>query len=108
MATPFTDVIRQARKGKAAEVLTQDLHELVQVCTQLNKPGELTLKIKVTPDKASSGVVDLDFDVKVTKPRPSLPKSPFYVDAHGSLVRNDPNQGDMWEEANDGRGRANA
>jgi hypothetical protein len=108
MATLFTDVLRQARKGKAVEVLTEDLADLVKTCTELGKSGELTLKLKIVPDKASSGVVDIEFDVSVKKPKPNLPKSPFYVGEHGSLLRSDPNQGEMWEDADERLNRGNA
>jgi len=37
--------------------------------------------------------------VKLSLPRRSLPKAPFYTDAEGNLHRTDPNQGEMFADA---------
>jgi hypothetical protein len=104
--TPFNQVLMQARKGAAHTQLSEDLQRLIQTVQDIGKSGELVLKIKATPEKGGGNVVDLEFDVKLALPRRALPKAPFYTDAEGNLHRSDPNQGEMFQDADDLRGRA--
>jgi len=96
--TPFTSILMQARKGEVNDHLSNELAELIKAIDATGKPGEITLKLKVTPEKGGGNQKDFDFDVSVKVPRPSLPKAVFYSNEEGDLFRTDPSQREMFED----------
>lgn len=105
--TPFTQVLMQARKGQAHDVITEDLAKVVEAVRLTGKPGELSIKLKVAPEKGGEAL-EFTFDTAVKLPKPSLPKALFYTNDENDLFRTDPNQREMaFEDVSDRRSANN-
>lgn len=96
---PITDVLREARNGRVADLASVRLAELVQAVDETNKPGTVTITIKVKPEKGGGSQKQLSFDVKSKIPEPDLPEATFFSDADGNLHRSDPQQREMFADA---------
>jgi hypothetical protein len=92
---PITDVLRDYRKGKAVDLASARLAELVQAVDETNKVGEITIKIKVKPQKGGGSEKTLAIDVKSKIPEVDLPEAIFFSDGDGDLHRTDPAQQEM-------------
>jgi hypothetical protein len=90
MARPFADIVRELGSGQAYEDLTSALGEIATGVMLHRKTGELTLKLKVTPN--GEGSVFVDADIKAKVPEPARARTLFFATSSGSLVRNDPRQ----------------
>lgn len=90
MARPFADILRELGSGTVYEDLTSALGEISAGVMEHRKAGELTLKLKVTPNGEASVFVDADIRAKV--PEPARARTLFFATSSGSLVRNDPRQ----------------
>lgn len=96
---PITDVLREYRNGRAADVASQRLAELVQAVDETGKAGSLTITFKVKPEKGGGSQKTIACDVKSKIPEIDLPEAVFFSDAEGSLHRADPHQREMFTEA---------
>jgi hypothetical protein len=104
--TPFTQILMQARKGEVADRLTEELASIIEAIDATGKGGELTLKVKISPEKGGGNAKDFEFDVSAKLPRAPLPKAIFYSDSAGDLFRTDPSQTEMrFEDAEERRAR---
>lgn len=92
---PITDVLRDYRKGKAVDLASTRLAELVQAVDETGKAGEIIIKIKVKPQKGGGSEKTLAIDVKSKIPEMELPEAVFFSDADGDLHRIDPAQMEM-------------
>ncbi len=95
---PITDVLRDIRRGRAVDQATRLLAEIVRAVDETHKPGELTIKIKVKPDKDGGSGKTLVCEVKAKKPEIDIPEAIFFSDPHGDLHRSDPEQKEMFTE----------
>ncbi len=105
---PITDILREIRKGKAVDLASQRMAEIVQAVDETNKPGELTITIKVKPEKGGGSQKVIQVAVKAKIPEMDLPEGVFFSDEDGDLHRTDPAQSDIFADnraARDG-GRA--
>lgn len=89
---PFTDVLRDIRKGRVVEAASDELAEVVKAVLDTAKPGELTLKLKVTPQGKGDNAVIVSAEVKSKRPVAKLPDALFFADLDGDLLRDDPTQ----------------
>lgn len=96
---PITDVLREMRKGRIVEDATEALTELVKAVDATNKPGSLTLKLTVKPSKDGGWEKTLSAAISTSVPRPDLPDAVFFSNADGQLVRDDPDQRELFAEA---------
>lgn len=96
---PITDVLREVRQGRAVVLASQLLADVVQAVDQTGKAGEVTIKIKVKPEKGGGSQKTLAVEVKAKKPELDIPEAVFFSDAGGDLHRADPNQSEMFKEA---------
>jgi hypothetical protein len=110
---PITDILRQIRKGVGVTEASEQMQEVIKACMATGKPGELTIKLKVTPDKAATGrqmVSSAQFEVEmgVTSKMPKLPipKAIFFGTVEGELLRDDPEQSPLFGNATDREMRA--
>jgi hypothetical protein len=87
---PFTQWVAEMRGGALHAELSEKLHDLVERCTELGKPGRLQLTIKVKPE-ADGVIVFVQDEVKVTEPSEDRPQALYYSDG-GNLTRRDPRQ----------------
>jgi putative lipoic acid-binding regulatory protein len=97
---PFTDVLRDMRKGRVVAAATDGLAELVVSVLETNKAGKLTLELSVKPGTRGDNAVYVAAKVTVKSPRPDLPEALFFADADGSLLRDDPTQQRIFADAN--------
>lgn len=95
----ITDILREYRNGRAAEVASQKLAELVQAVDETGKPGSITITFKVKPEKGGGSQKTIACDVKAKMPDFDLPEAVFFSDGEGSLHRSDPQQREMFSEA---------
>lgn len=105
---PITDILAQIRKGAAVTEATEQLAEVVKSCLITGKGGEITIKLKVTPEKGVAGrnsISSAQFEVEasVTSKAPKLPipKGIFFGNVEGDLLRDDPDQRPIFGDAED-------
>lgn len=104
---PITDILREIRKGKAVDLASQRMAEIVQAVDETGKPGELTITIKVKPEKGGGSQKVIQVGVKAKIPEVDLPEGVFFSDQDGDLHRTDPAQNEMFADARDrAEGRA--
>lgn len=91
---PFAATLQEQRKGELHQELSEGLAELVAAVMEQEKPGTLTLQLKVSPagDGEQVHVVD---KVKVAAPQPDNKPSIFFATAEGNLSRRNPRQPEL-------------
>lgn len=92
---PITDVLREYRRGRAVDLASQRLAELIMAVDETNKAGEIVIKIKVKPQKGGGSEKTLHIDVKSKIPEVDLPEAIFFSDGEGNLHRSDPAQAEL-------------
>lgn len=86
----ITDVLRDIRRGRVVDAASVELAALVRDAVSTGLPGELTLKVKVTPDKGDPNLCRVTCEVKTKSPRAPLPDGLFFAGKEGELLREDP------------------
>jgi hypothetical protein len=100
----ITDILREYRNGKAADVASRKLAELVQAVDETGKAGTLTITFKVKPETGGGSQKTIACDIKAKMPESDLPEAVFFSDEEGNLHRSDPQQKEMFTEAKDRTG----
>jgi hypothetical protein len=95
---PITDVLRDHRGGKLVSYLTEQFAELLEAVDATQKPGTLTLTLKVGPSKGDEDTREVTPNVKLSKPTKDLASALFYSDGEGSLLREPPKGGALFEQ----------
>ena len=98
MAQSLTDIMQQIRGGYALHEAGKRLDELVSAVRSTNKPGEITLTIKVAPDKVDDRIVTMKPVIKAKIPDRGFNEGIFFVGPDGRLTKDDPKQTEMFEE----------
>lgn len=98
---PITDVLRDIRRGAVVDSASEALAEVVKAVLDTDKPGELTLKIKIKPRGKGDNVLLISVDLNAKRPQADLPDAFFYADLDGDLLREDPTQVRMFADAID-------
>lgn len=98
---PITDVLREIRKGRVVDRASTMLAELVRAVDETEKPGELTIKLTVKPEKGGGAAKTIEAKVTSKLPLEDLPAGVFFSDADGDLHREDPTQPLMFGDAAD-------
>jgi hypothetical protein len=96
---PITDIMREIRRGRGVELASDMLAEVVRAVEESGKKGSVTIKITVKPEDGGGNQKTIGMTVTSTVPRPTIPDAVFFSDGEGDLHRSDPNQGDMFVEA---------
>ncbi|WP_292085344.1 MULTISPECIES: hypothetical protein [unclassified Brevundimonas] len=96
---PITDILRDIRKGMVAEAAGEELAQVVRAVTATGKPGSLTIKLTVKPQKGDSEQVVISSKLSATTPTADMPEAIFFADMEGDLHRNDPRQPEMFRTA---------
>lgn len=89
-ARQFTDTLVHLRYGKTHDDLTEELNKLTAKVMETNKPGTLTLKLKLSPTK--SGQVEIDDSVTCVLPKDQRGSTLFFATPENNLQREDPRQ----------------
>lgn len=93
---PFTDVLRDHRNGKLVDRLSERLVDVVSACQDTGKSGEITLKLKIVPDKSDKETFEIIPNVTVKLPERDLPRGLFYATEDGDLLREPPRGGALF------------
>lgn len=96
---PFTDVIRDIRKGRVVEAASEQLAEVVRGVLDTNKGGEVVLKLSVKPQGKGDNAVIVSAKLSSKVPQADLPDALFFADLDGDLLRDDPTQTRMFADA---------
>ena len=96
---PFTDVLRDIRKGRVVVAASDQLAELVRGVLDTSKPGELTLKLTVKPQGKGDNCVIVSAKITSKVPKGDLPDALFFADVDGDLLRDDPTHVRMFADA---------
>lgn len=94
---PFTDVLGQIRKGAVTEELNKALLAVNEAVIATGKKGELTLKLEVKPMKGNRAQVTVAANISTKTPKEELPEGIFFLTNDGDLVRNDPDQQELFK-----------
>jgi hypothetical protein len=86
----FHDVLTDLNDGHVHEQLTALWAEVVKKVREVNKPGELTIKLSAKRERGSMLRVDAKVTTKL--PAPATGPTLFYTDEEGNTTRNDPKQ----------------
>lgn len=91
---PFAAFVQEQRAGALHAELSDGLGELVRAASLTDKPGTLTLTVKVTPTKDGATVIVTD---KVTLKLPDGERGGaiFFFDQEGNLSRRNPAQPEL-------------
>lgn len=100
---PITDVMRDIRKGRAVDEASEQLAEVVRAVQATGKAGSVTIKLTVEPKPGEGDAFVIKPEVSAKIPRPKLPDAIFFATDDGDLVREDPNQREMFRDT-DGLG----
>lgn len=95
----ITDILREYRNGRAADLASRKLAELVQAVDETGKAGTLTITFKVKPEKGGGSQKTIACEIKAKPPETDLPEAVFFSDEEGALHRADPKQSEMFREA---------
>ena len=90
----FVAVLTQLRRGSAVVDASEGLAEMVKAVRETGKKGKLTITITVVPLNKGDAV-DLVDEVNVKLPKPNRGSSLFFSADDGTLLRNDPRQGEL-------------
>lgn len=84
---PFAAFIQGHRHGQLHDELSSALRHLVHDCQLHDKPGELTIKLKLTPKGQMMIVTDT---LTIKAPEPARPESFYFTDHDFNLTRDNP------------------
>lgn len=91
--TPFSQQLAFLSKGCLDDELTEALADVVKAVRETGKPGEITLKIKVSMlNKRDENAVKLTPSVKTKQPEMAPYETIMFSTGDGDLIRDDPNQ----------------
>jgi hypothetical protein len=90
----FVQYLYEIDEGRLVGELTQEMRDLVTEVRDQQKPGTLTLTLKVEPTKAVNTLIITD-QISVKPPKHTPGASIFYPDEEGYLHRKDPMQPEL-------------
>lgn len=92
MAQSLIDVMSQVRGGFALHKAGERLQEVLEAVRDTHQAGELTLTLKIKPDKNDERVVTIQPIIKTKVPEKGFTEGIFFVDDDGNVTREDPKQ----------------
>jgi hypothetical protein len=98
----FLGTLVVLNRGNTVIDASRELHDLVAGIVNSNKPGELNIRLKITPSGWKQGggrvnQVDIDPIISSKIPRHDQGKSIFFVTESNGLTRDDPEQEKLFE-----------
>ncbi|MFE5771417.1 hypothetical protein ACFQ7O_23990 [Streptomyces sp. NPDC056485] len=80
--------------GRTAEELSAEFHTLLEAVRTHGKKGSLTITLVVEPPASGveSAPLPIGVESALKAPKPTAPKSLYFLDEHGNPVREDPRQ----------------
>lgn len=98
MAQSIADVLGLIRGGYAMHKAGIKLAEVVKAVKETGTAGEISITIKVKPDKTDNRVVTMQPVIKTKIPEKGYAEGILFVDDNGKLSKEDPKQLDMLAE----------
>jgi hypothetical protein len=95
----ITDILREIRKGRVVDAASEELAAVVKDVLYTNKPGELTIKLKIRSQGKDDNAVIVSAVLSSKRPQEDLPEGIFFADLEGDLLRDDPTQTRMFADA---------
>lgn len=95
---PFTDILREARRGAVVEGISDELETVIKAVRHTGKAGKLTLTIDIKPRDQDAEQVNLVFKVAAKAPSQAIPEAVFFTTLDGDLLRDDPNQREIFKD----------
>lgn len=105
MAKPFTDTLREIRRGTVVDELTKQLAVVAAAARATGKAGSITLKLTVKPEKDKGRQIELVPSVSLSIPQDDLKSGIFFLTDDADLARTDPDQGELSLKAVEDTGR---
>lgn len=99
----FAAMLVQHGKGLVHDQASELLRKATAAVKDLGKPAEINIKVKITPVKNNTRVVQVDAKATAKIPEPITPPAIFFADDDGGLHRNDPTQRELWDDASDSK-----
>lgn len=94
-ARPALDILAELRRGSLSRELTDALSGVIAACRDSGKPGEVVLKLKITPQKVhdyETPQIEVADSINSRLPKRSVMPSRFFLTDDNAPVRRDPNQ----------------
>ncbi|PHS59669.1 MAG: hypothetical protein COB03_02170 [Alteromonas sp.] len=91
----FTMMLAKLRRGQTLEELSEALVEAQERCKDTGKMAEITLKVKIKPEKGMPGMFMLSDEIKSKLPEFDRGASVMFEDANMQLQLEDPRQQKM-------------
>jgi hypothetical protein len=89
---PLADILRRLEKGRAHDVMSGDLQDLIAAVQDTGKAGKFTLQLSVQPVKGNAGMVTVTAVWAAKAPARDRTPNFFYVDDDHNLRDEDPSQ----------------
>src|SRR5579875_2496338 len=94
----FAAVLLQHAKGRAHDEASEKMREAVEAVKRTGKDAKVIVELAIKPVPKIPNAFRIED--KVTAKIPDDPRtSMWFADEQGGLHRNDPNQGSLWEPA---------
>jgi hypothetical protein len=91
----FTMMLAKLRRGQTLEELSEVLVEAQDRCKETGKMAEITLKVKIKPEKGMPGMYMITDEIKKRLPEFDRGASVMFEDANMQLQLEDPRQQKM-------------
>jgi hypothetical protein len=89
----FSDVLGNLEGGRTFAELNDQLQDVVTAVMEHNKPGEITVVLKISPN--GQHAVSVAAAIKSKAPEANRGVTTFYADGAGNLLRRDPRQPEL-------------
>lgn len=96
---PFTDVLREARGGRVVDSVSEELEQVIKAVRHTGKAGALTIKMTIKPRDEDGEQVNIAFAITPKLPQAPVPEAVFFTTLDGDLLRDDPNQREIFRDA---------
>lgn len=97
-ARTVMDYFGMARGGYCLNEANKEMQDLVKAIKDTGMAGEVTLTLKIKPDKNDPRLVTLEPDFKIKKPRKKFSPGHAFITSDNGLSRDDPAQLELLEE----------
>ncbi|MGP8291792.1 hypothetical protein ACT3OH_16125 [Vreelandella zhanjiangensis] len=91
----FTAMLAKIRRGQTLDELSEALAEAQDRCKETGKMAEITLKVKIKPEKGMPGMYMISDEIKTKLPEFDRGASVMFEDASLQLQLEDPRQQKM-------------
>lgn len=80
--------------GRTHEEIGTELHHLIEAVRETGKKGSLVVTVVIDPPAAGmdGGPLSIGIESTLKAPKPTAPRSIYFVDAEGNPTRQDPRQ----------------